>query len=34
VYRKLDVNRILTIKEGAGKVEVTRASQPAGKVKQ
>ena len=32
VYRDLGANRILSIREGAGKVEVTQASRPAGKV--
>ena len=32
VYRDLGANRMLTIREGAGKVEVTRVSQPAGNV--
>ena len=33
VYRDLGANRILSIREGAGKVEVTRVSPPAGTVK-
>lgn len=32
VYRDLDSNRILSIREGAGKVEVMRTSRPAGNV--
>ena len=32
VYRDLGANRILTIKEGAGKVEVTKVSRPGGNV--
>ena len=33
VFRDLDANRILSIREGAGKIEATRMSQPAGTVK-
>ncbi len=32
-YRDLGANRILTIREGAGKVEVTKVSRPGGSVK-